>query len=367
MRVALVHYWLVGMGGGEKVLEALCRIYPQADIFTHVVRRDRISPLLASRDIKTTLISRLPLAASHYQYYLPLMPLALEQLDLSGYDLVISSESGPAKGVITRADCLHLCYCHSPMRYLWDYWPQYLQGASLPKKLGMRIFLPYLRRADVLSSFRVDRFLANSRTVARRIAKHWRRDAAIVHPPVNVEAFSTQSTVRRGGYYICLGRLTAYKRIDLAVEACSRMGRPLLVVGEGEEMDRLRQKAAACVRFAGRLDSAHGIQALSGARALLFPGEEDFGIVPVEAMAAGVPVIAYGRGGATETVQEGKSGLFFYSQDADSLCQAIESFEAMEGDFDPAAARARAAEFSEEKFVSSFRAQVEAALRESRQ
>lgn len=366
MRVALVHYWLVGMGGGEKVLEALCRIYPDADIFTHVAKRDRLSPLLASRNIKTTFISRLPGAVQNYQSYLPLMPLALDQLDLTGYDLVISSESGPAKGVVTRADSLHICYCHSPMRYLWDYWPQYLHGASLPKKLGMRLFLPYLRRADVLSSFRVDRFLANSRTVARRIAKHWRRDAEVVHPPVSLGAIPARS--RGGGsYYICLGRLTAYKRVDLAVEACTRLGRPLLVVGDGEEMARLRAKAGDTVRFAGRLDDAQSISALSGARALLFPGEEDFGIVPLEAMAAGVPVIAYGRGGATETVEGGKSGLFFDRQDVDSLCEGIESFERMEKDFDPAVARARAEEFSEERFAAAFKAQVEAGFRALRQ
>lgn len=365
MRVALVHYWLVGMGGGEKVLEALCRIYPGADIFTHVAKREKLSRLLASRNINTTFIGRLPLAANHYQSYLPLMPMALEQLDLTGYDLVISSESGPAKGVVTRADSLHICYCHSPMRYLWDYWPDYMLNASFPKKLGMRIFLPYLRRADVLSAFRVDRFIANSRTVARRIAKHWRRTASVVHPPVNLDAFRPRRD-RGGDYYICLGRLAPYKRIDLAVEACSRLGRPLLVVGDGEEMIRLRKMAGGSVSFAGRLDDAQGIRALAGARALIFPGEEDFGIVPVEAMAAGVPVIAYGRGGATETVEGGKSGLFFYRQDADSLCQAIMDFEAVEKDFDPAQARTRAEEFSEARFAAAFRSQVEAAWADMR-
>lgn len=361
MRVAIVHYWLVGMGGGEKVLEAICRLYPQADIYTHALRPEAISDAIRSHRIRTTFINRLPLASRFYQTYLPLMPRALEQLDLTGYDLVISSESGPAKGVVTRADAAHVCYCHTPMRYLWDYWPQYLAGASLPKRIGMRFFLPYLRRWDVLSAFRVDKFIANSRTVARRIAKHWRREAAVVYPPVNISGFPVRT--RPGGkYYICAGRLTPYKRVDLAIRACVRLGRKLLVVGDGEDMARLRALADGNVTFAGRLDESGLLDALAEARALIFPGEEDFGIVPVEAMASGLPVIAYGRGGATETVLHGSTGLFFEKQDTDSLCGAIMEFEAGEDGFLPEKARERAENFSADKFSQRFQAEIEKAV-----
>lgn len=357
MRVALVHYWLVGMAGGERVLEALCRMYPQADIFTHVLDKAAISPVIASHHIETTFIHRLPGSKKHYKRYLPLMPLALEQLDLTGYDLVISSESGPAKGVVTRADSLHICYCHTPMRYLWDSWPDYMAAAGPLTRLGMRLLLPGLRRWDLASSFRVDHFIANSHFVARRIRKHWRREAAVVHPPVNVTSFTARQ--RTGGdFYLCLGRLAHYKRVDLAVKACSRLNRPLVVVGEGEALNVLRAEAAPCVRFVGRQDDATVADLLTRSRALLFPAEEDFGIVPLEAAASGVPVLAYGRGGATETVRDGITGLFFTQQHVEAVEAAIVEFEKREQDFDPQALRRHAENFSEERFRQEFARQV---------
>lgn len=360
MRVALVHYWLVNMGGGERVLETLCRMYPQADIFTHVLDRKALTPVLARHSIRTTFINRLPGSRTFYQRYLPLMPLALEQLDLTGYDLVISSESGPAKGVITRADSLHVCYCHTPMRYLWDNWPEYLAAAGPLTRLGMRCLLPGLRRWDLLSASRVDHFLANSRTVARRIRKHWRRAAQVVYPPVNIDSFSMRAS-GKGEFYLCLGRLTGYKRMDLAVKACSRLNRPLLVVGEGEAHKALQACAGPCVRFLGRQGDAAVAALLTRSRALLFPGEEDFGIVPLEAAASGVPVLAYGRGGATETVRENSTGLFFAEQSVEALEAAIMEFERREGDFDPAEMRRHAQGFNEARFMQEFAAHVEAA------
>ncbi len=357
MRVALVHYGLVGMAGGERVLEALCRMYPQADIFTHVLDKAAISPVIAAHHIETTFIHRLPGSRKYYQRYLPLMPLALEQLDLTGYDLVISSESGPAKGVITRADSLHLCYCHTPMRYLWDSWPDYMASAGPLTRLGMRLLLPGLRRWDLASSFRVDHFVANSGFVARRIRKHWRRQAAVVYPPVNIAAFTARQ--RTGGdFYLCLGRLTHYKRVDLAVRACSRLNRPLVVVGEGEALKALKAQAAPCVRFAGRQDDVTVANLLTRSRALLFPGEEDFGIVPLEAAASGVPVLAYGRGGAVETVQDGITGLFFAHQHVEAMEAAILEFEKREREFDPLVLRRHAENFSEERFRQEFARQV---------
>lgn len=362
MRVALVHYWLVGMGGGEKVLEALCRLYPQADLFTHVLAREKLSPLLASRNIRTTFINNLPFAKTHYQLYLPLMPAALEQLDLTGYDLVISSESGPAKGVVTSSDSLHICYCHTPMRYLWDHWPAYMEKSGLLKKTGMKMFLPYLRRADVLSSFRVDSFLANSQTVAKRVWKHWRRKASVVHPPVKISNFRVKPKAG-GEYYICLSRLTAYKRIDLAIQACNRLGRKLVIIGDGEEKANLKKLAGSTIHFTGWLNEKKIAETLGGAKALLFPGEEDFGIAPVEAMASGLPVIAYGKGGVTETVEMEKSGIFFHDQTVESLCQAILAFEQMEADFHPDTIRARAEEFGEDRFFSGFLEHVKEAIK----
>lgn len=358
MRVALVHYWLSVMGGGEKVLEAICRLYPEADIYTHVLREENLLPELRRHRIRTTFINALPGSARHYQKYLPLMPLALEQLDLTGYDLVISSESGPAKGVITRPDALHLCYCHSPMRYLWDNWPVYQENAGRVTRLCSRLLLPRLRQWDVLSAMRVDRIVANSRHVARRVRKYWRREAHVVHPPVDTQAYTAREQTG-GEHYLCFGRLTHYKRVDLAIQACNRLGRPLLIIGDGEERQRLEAQAGPTVRFLGRLDDDAVRELLRKSRALLFPGEEDFGIIPVEAMSAGVPVIAYGRGGARETVRDGVTGLLFEEQSADSLQAAIERFETREDGFSPAALHAHAELFSEARFAEAFKAEVE--------
>ena len=356
-RVALVHYWLVGMRGGERVLEALCRMYPQADIFTHVLDRDALSPYLRARTIHTTFIQKLPGSRKFYQKYLPLMPLALEQLDLSGYDLVISSESGPAKGVITRADVPHVCYCHTPMRYLWDFYHQYLALASAPVRLFMRATFPWLRMWDVCSAQRVDHYVANSHTVARRIRKHWGREAAVVYPPVDVSA-CRPCEGPRGDYYLCLGQLVGYKRVDLAVRACTRLGRPLVVAGDGACRKALQALAGPTVRFVGRVDAVEAARLYAGCRALLFPGEEDFGMVPVEAMAAGAPVLAYGRGGATETVLPGVTGLHFEQQTEESLCAALEAFEGSEDGFDAARIRAHALSFDEARFSAAMRREV---------
>ena len=247
------------------------------------------------------------------------MPHALEQLDLTDYDLVISSESGPAKGVITRPDCLHVCYCHTPMRYLWDNWPAYMRSTGRLSRLAMRLLLPSLRQWDFLSAQRVDHFVANSRHVARRIRKYWRREAAVVHPPVDTNAFTPRAEPG-GEHYLCFGRLASYK------------------------------------------DDAAVRELMARSRALLFPGEEDFGIIPVEAMSAGVPVIAYGRGGATETVVDGETGLLFAEQTPESLADALRRFEQREGDFDPRRLHAHAEKFSTEHFLTGFRHEVDAAL-----
>ena len=244
------------------------------------------------------------------------------------------------------------------MRYLWDNWPVYQENAGRLTRLCSRVLLPRLRQWDVLSAMRVDRIVANSRHVARRVRKYWRREAHVVHPPVDTQAYTARE--RTGGeHYLCFGRLTHYKRVDLAIQACNRLGRPLLIIGDGEERQRLEAQAGPTVRFLGRLDDDAVRELLRKSRALLFPGEEDFGIIPVEAMSAGVPVIAYGRGGARETVQDGVTGLLFEEQSADSLQAAIERFETQEDGFSPAALHAHAELFSEARFAEAFKAEVE--------
>ena len=357
MRVALIHYWLINMRGGERVLEALCRMFPQADIFTHVVDRAKLSPFLQQRNIHTTFIQRLPASTRLYQKYLPLMPFALEQLDLTDYDLIISSESGPAKGVLTRADSTHVCYCHTPMRYLWDFYPQYLAEASVPVRLLMRPLCTGLRQWDVLSANRVDHFVANSVTVARRIRKHWRREAHVVYPPVDTETFIQLSQPRQD-FYLCLGQLVEYKKVSLAVQACSRLARPLVVAGDGACRKALEAQAGPTVRFVGRQSLENVRQLYGQCKALLFPGEEDFGMVPVEAMATGAPVLAYGRGGATETVLDGETGLLFAEQSVDALCAAILEFERRRADFDPQRIREHALSFDEARFRSAMQAEI---------
>ena len=332
-------------------MEQVLRLFPDADIFTHVYDPAGVSDLIRARPVRTTLISRLPASRKLYQKYLPLMPLALEELDLSGYDLVISFEAGPAKGVITGPDVLHVCYCHSPMRYLWDLYPQYRRSAGWLSRLAMPIFFPRLRTWDVASAARVDHFIANSDFVRRRIMKVYRRDATVVHPPAPVERFQPSSDVGDG--YLWVGELAPYKRADIAVEAFTRLGLPLTVVGDGAMARSVRRGAGDNIRFITRLDFAGLREAYARCRALVFTAEEDFGIVPVEVMASGRPVLAYGAGGALETVVPEVTGLFFSPQTVDGLVEGIERLEAWLPSFDPRAAVAHAAGYSEARFRSN--------------
>lgn len=360
LKVAIVHYWLVGMRGGEKVVEALCEMFPQADIFTHVYVPGAVSETIRSHTVKTSFINRLPAPARLYKRYLPLMPLALEQLDLRGYDLVLSSESGPAKGVIPPPSARHLCYCHSPMRYLWNMFHEYREQSGRLTRLMMPPLAHYLRQWDTVSASRVDRYVANSRVVAARIRRYYGRDAEVVWPPVEVGAFEPVEPSERGDYMLMVGELVAYKRPDLAVEAFNRMGRKLVVIGGGEMLGRIRALAGPMVTVLGPQPFAELHRHYARCRALIFPGEEDFGIVPVEAMASGRPVIAYGRGGATETVAPAVSGILFDEQSVDALIDAVEGFR--DAEFDPARIVAHAAQFSREIFVANMRRQIDRLL-----
>ena len=351
-RVALIHYWLVGMRGGEKVLESLCRMFPQADIYTHVHVPGAVGPVIGAHRVTETWVGRLPMAARMYQKYLPLMPRALEEIDLTGYDLVISSEAGPAKGVIAPPDAPHLCYCHSPMRYLWDQYHTYRDSAGLLTRALMPGLAHRLRQWDVTSAARVDGFAANSTHVAQRIQKYWRREAQVVHPPVAVADFTPAPRAELGDYYLWAGELAPYKRPDLAIEAFARMGRKLVVIGGPDKtVARLKARGAPNVTFLGKVPFDELRHHLARCKALVFPGEEDFGIVPVEAMASGRPVIAYGRGGALDTLREGETGLFFHQQSVVALIDAVERFEAAPvSDPDPALLAAQARRFDEATF-----------------
>lgn len=348
MRVAIVHYWLVSMRGGEKVVEALCDMYPEADIFTLVYDETRVSEKIKRHKVTSSFLQKIPGAVKHYQSLLPLMPFALESLDLSGYDLIISSESGPAKGIIAPPHSTHVCYCHSPMRYIWDHYHSYRANAGLASRMLLPWMAPLLRSWDVSTSMRVDRFVANSHHVRARIGKYYGRSATVIYPPVAVDDYAPSTET--GDFYLCAGQLVSYKRVDLAVRAFTKMGRNLVVIGEGKELAALKAIAGPTVTFLGRAPFPVLKEKLARCKALVFPGEEDFGLIPVEAMASGRPVIAFGSGGALETVVPGLSGVLFHEQAPEAIIDAVHAFEAEAAAFDPVAIREHAARFSTRNF-----------------
>lgn len=362
LRVAIVHYWLLGYAGGERVASALLEMFPQADIFALVATKE-MTARFAPHRVLTSFLQRMPGSHRFHRHLLPLCPFALEQFDLRGYDLVISIESGPAKGVITSPKTCHINYCSSPMRYIWDLYHEYTNGKDMGglTRLVFKAVAHYMRIWDLASASRVDYFIANSNYVSRRIRKFYRLESAVIYPPVDVPAGYVAH--RFEDYYLVVGRLVDYKRVDLAIEACNRLRRPLRVVGVGPQYRRLKDLGGPTVEFLGELTEAQKNEQYAHCRALLFPGEEDFGIVPVEAHSFGRPVIAYGRGGALETVRgpfvgveaadtadSSCDGIFFAEQTADCVADAILAFEASEHAFSPAAIAPSAARFSTERF-----------------
>jgi glycosyltransferase involved in cell wall biosynthesis len=361
MKVAIIHYWLIGMRGGEKVIEALCRMYPDADIFTHVYVPEAISDVINRHNVRTTFIGSLPQAARLYRNYLPLMPIALEQIDLRGYDLIISSESGPAKGIIPPPGSVHICYCHSPMRYLWNMFHDYRERTGPIKRMLMPPVAHYLRMWDVISAGRVDHYIANSNTVADRLQRYYQRESKVIAPPVDVDAFEVVSDNDRGDYYLMVGELVAYKRPELAIHAFNRMRRRLIVIGGGEMLDAVRKLAGPTVTVMGSQPFSVLRHHYARCRALIFPGEEDFGIVPVEAMASGRPVIAFGRGGATETVVPNLSGILFYEQTPEAIIDAECRFRCLRFSADKIVAHAKT--FRSDRFVARMSQHIDAIMK----
>ena len=349
MRAAIVHYWLLNMRGGEKVLEALCRLLPNADIFTLFYDSESVSPEINRHRVHASFLQ--PLRRWH-RSMLPLMPMALESFDLREYDLVVSSESGPAKGVIVHSGSRHVCYCHTPMRYLWDLYPAYRDEwtRSRWKRAAMAPVANYLRLWDFASAARVDQFVANGENVRRRVWKTYRRESEVVHPPVAVETFFSLPSE---DYYLIVSELVPYKRIDSAVRVFARNGRRLRIVGDGPEFRSLKRAATPNIEFCGRVSDDQLRDLYARCRAFVMAGEEDFGIAAVEALASGKPVIALGRGGALESIPRGNplGGLLYRDATDPALQEAVECWDHLEKQVRPASLQAHAQRFSEAQFA----------------
>ncbi len=351
LRVAIACSWLNQYGGAERVLEVLHDMYPQAPVYTSIYWPRAFPPSWSDWDIRPSQLDRLPLIRQHHQWYLPLYPHAFEQLALSDYDLVLSVSSGFAHGIVTPASTLHICYCLTPARFLWDY-HGYVRREDL-NGIALRVLPPvirHLRMWDRLAADRVDYFVAISHAVQRRIVKFYRRQATVIYPPVDVKRFSR--SFERGEHFLVMSRLVPYKNIDLAVKAFNRLGLPLWIIGDGRDRGALESMAASNVRFLGRVDDAEAQLCLSACRAFILPGEEDFGIAPLEAQAAGRPVVALAAGGALETIVDGETGVFFHEPTADSLAEAVLRAEGLS--FEPTRIRQHAQQFDQGVFRAKF-------------
>ena len=349
-KIALVHDYLNQYGGAERVLEALHDVYPWAPVYTSIYSPRKMPDHYRRWRIHTSFMQRLPGVMSRHQWYLPLYPLAVESFDLSRYNVVLSSSSAFAKGVITEPETLHVCYCHSPMRFAWNFdeYIQWEKGAARRVRLLLPVVLNYVRLWDEVSAGRVDAYIANSRVVARRIRKRYRREATVINPPVDTRLYRPLEGEPLGDYFLIVSRMIPYKRLDVAIDAFTRLKLPLKVVGTGRQAADLQDRAGPNIEFLGSLPDADLKRLYAGCRAFIFPGEEDFGITPLEAQASGRPVIAYGAGGALETVVEGLTGEFFPEQSAEALADVVARFD--ERRYDAIAIRRHAEGFDTEVF-----------------
>lgn len=361
MKVAIIQEWLVSVGGSDKVVKAISDIFPDADIYTLVADKDVCQELgIDYSKVHTSLIQKLPFGAKKYKMYLPLFPYVIEQFDLRGYDVVISSSHAVAKGVLTKADQLHICYCHSPIRYGWDMYNEYLEEANLSKGFKSflaRYLLHRIRKWDVLSSFRVDHFISNSNNVGKRIKKTYRRDSTTIYPNIDISSFTPH--YEKEDFYLASSRLVPYKKIDVIVEAFNQMpDKKLVVIGGGSDFDKIKNIAKSNITVMGYQPFDILKEKMQKAKAFVFAADEDFGMIPIEAQACGTPVIAFGKGGSLETVIENETGLYFYEQTPTSIIDAVMRFEQMQNTLDYTRIRAHAEKFSEQRFKDEFRTYV---------
>lgn len=348
-----MHDWLTNMGGAERVIMNFKEIYPDAPIYTSIYNPEKMDNAFRNFDIRTSFIQDKKSAKENHQKYFPFMPMAFESFDLNEYDIVLSSSTCCAKGVITNPETMHICYCNTPMRYGWEFYYQYANDSKMNplKRKFLKYFINYMRLWDNVSSNRVDYFIANSENVANRIWKHYRRESVVIHPPVRAKFYNVSEIDE--DYFLIVSRLVPYKKVDLAVQVFNELGLPLVIIGDGSERDNLEHQAKSNIKFLGRQPDNVLKQYYSKCRAFIFPGEEDFGITPLEAQASGRPVIAYGKGGALETVIDRQTGLFFYEQTVDSLKDAINTF--LKNKFDKSSIRKHAESFDEEIFKKKIR------------
>ena len=359
MKIALVHDYLVQYGGAERVLESFCELFPRAPVYTLVYNEAMLGDIFKGKEIRTSFLQRVPFSRKEHRLFPILMPMAIEQFDLSHYDVVLSDSSSFAKGIITRPETTHICYCHTPMRYAWDDCHKYTQEFYYPSiiKKVVPFGMNYVRLWDRQAADRVDHFIANSNLVKKRIEKYYQADAQVIYPPVFLENFSPAKEViskEDSGYYLMVGRLVPYKKFDLGIQVFNQLKLPLKIVGDGPEFKSLEKIAGPTIEFVGGLKSYSKklVSLYQQAKALIYPQEEDFGLVPLEAMAVGKPVIAFERGGALETVVADKTGIFFKEQTKAALIAAVQKFEKMETNsyFDPLEIRAHAQKFNKDRF-----------------
>ncbi len=359
MKVALIHDHLAQDGGAEKVLKVLADLFPEAPIYTLLYEKKNVDKYFKDKHIETSIIQKLPGGVKHYQWYMPLMPMAVEFFDLRNYDLVISDASAFAKGVITSPNALHICYCHTPTRYVWDYTHQYINELKYNKYLKkiISLVLNYIRLWDRMAADRVDKFIANSKTVQQRIKKYYRRNSIVIYPPVELDKFYILDDL--ADYFLIGGRLAPYKRVDMVIEACNKLNKKLKIFGDGVDLPRLKEIAGdnENIEFLGRVDDKTRAELYSKCQAFLNPQEEDFGITVIESMASGRPVIAYRKGGAAETVIENVTGKFFNKQTVEDLVEVLRNFNSRS--FDPKIIRQHAEKFSTERFKKEIKNFIE--------
>jgi len=362
MKIALVHDYLVQYGGAERVLEAFTELFPYAPIYTLIYDEEAMHGVFSDKRIYTSFLQRFPFSHKRHRFFPPLMPLAIEQFDFSKYDIVLSDSSSYAKGILTRPETLHICYMHTPMRYAWDDCQKYTQDFGFPtfiKKIVPFLMSP-IRLWDRSSADRVDHFLTNSQFVSKRIKKYYDKESLVVHPPVNVDRFFLSE--KKEDYFLIVGRLIAYKRHDIAIQAFNRLKLPLKIIGRGPELERLQKMAGPTIEFLGRVPEEKLPEYYAKCRGFVFPQEEDFGIVAIEAMSAGRPIIAYRAGDIVEHLEEGKMGVFFDEQTPEAIVSAVQRFR--DADYDPQYIRNQSLPFDKERFKATIKDYIEKALAE---